>query len=303
MRAASLMILALVAGSGCTDAQLRQTTVRQSRTLTDIQYRMVLENLAELSCNPGAMPWHASVSGGAAQVADTGQGIFTAGINLFNGSGGTFSSYAPAAQFARTIVQQWTLAPITDGDTLRLLRIAYRRALGSPEMPSPDLLDDLAHDLKKIIASTEDLRTETFLFYQDRFFHDKRKFDTLTLDTDSTVGDQHFYEPGGTGGDESRQSRKTPLAREVAHEVDEIVDELQTIRPGWYGVGRKGDVPKDACHIAHHGDVYVWVCPSGVDGLTQFTLSILEMASALQPADMRSQAAGVNYSPGFDTSF
>jgi hypothetical protein len=301
MRVASIGILALaIVGTGCTEASLRHTTVRQARTLTEVQYRMVLENLAEVAANPGARPWHASISGGAAQVADTGQGLFSAGINLFNGSGGTFSSYSPAAQFARTIVEQWTLAPITEGDTLRLLRIAYRRALGSPEMPSPDLLDDLAHDLKKIVAITEDLRTETALFYEDKFVHQKHSFDALDRDTDSTVGDQPFFEPGG---DESRRARKTPLAREVAHEVNEIVEELQKIHTGWYGVGGRRDVPKDACYVAHHRDVYVWVCPSGVDGLTQFTLSILEMASALQPPEMRSQAAGVNYSPGFDTSF
>ena len=301
MRAASVGIWALVVvGAGCTDAQLRHSTVRQVRTLTDLQYRMVLENLAEVAANPGSMPWHASISGGAAQVADTGQGLFTAGINLFNGSGGTFSSYSPGAQFARTIVEQWTLAPVTEGDTLRLLRIAYRRALGSPEMPSPDLLDDLAHDLKKIVAVSEDLRTETVLFYEDRFVHQKHNFDALSLETDSTVGDQPFYEPGA---DEARLARKTPLAREVAHEVDEIVDELRKIGPGWYGVGRKHDVPKDALYVAHHEGVYVWVCPSGVEGLTRFTLSILEMASALQPPEARSQSPGVNYSPGFDTSF
>lgn len=290
----------LIIGAGCTDVQLRQSTVRQSRTLTDIQYRMVLENLAELAANPGSMPWHASVSGGAAQVADTGQGLFAAGINLFNGSGGTFTSYSPSGQLARTVVQQWSLAPVTDGDTLRLLRIAYRRALGSPEMPDPDLLDDLAHDLKRVIGATEDLRTETFLFYQDRFSRGGRKFEALTADTDSTVGDQPFYEPGA-GSDEARLERKTPLAREVAHGVDDIVEGLRGIGPGWYSVGGRRDVPRDARYVAHHGDVYVWVCPAGVEGLTRFALSILEMTSALQPSDSRSQS-GVNYSPGFDTS-
>lgn len=300
MRAAPTAMLALLlVGPGCADMQLRHSTVRQAKTLTGLQYRMVLENLAEMAANPGTMPWHVNINSGAAQVADTGQGLFTAGINLFNGSGGTFSSYSPAAQFARTIVEQWALVPVTEGDALRLLRIAYRRALGSSEMPSPDLLDDLAHDLKKVIAPTEDLRTESLLFYQDKYKQDKRSFESLARDTDSTVGGQAFYEPGA---DEARLARKTPLAREVAHEVDEIVDELRKIGPGWYGVGGKRDVPKDAVYVAHHDGVYVWVCPSGVEGLTQFTLSILEMASALQPPGAN-PAGGVNYSPGFDTSF
>ena len=298
--AAFVPILLLVAGPGCTDAQLRHTTIRQVRTLTDLQYRMALENLACLAANPGSMPWHASISGGAAQIADTGQGLFSASINVPRLARDGFTNLVPSAQVARTVVQQWTLDPITEGDTLRLLRIAYRRALGSPEMPSPDLLDDLAHDLKKIIAVTEDLRTETVLFYEGGFARQKRNPEILDSDTVSTVGDQPFLEPGPAG---SRPQRKTPLAREVAHEVNEIVEELGKIRPGWYGTGRKRDVPKDACCVAHQGDVYIWVCPSGLGGLTEFTLSILEMASALQPPQARSEAAGVNYSPGFDTSF
>ena len=301
MRPAALVpFILVIAGPGCADTQLRYTTVRQVRTLTDLQYRMVLENLAEMADNPGAMPWHASINGGAAQIADTGQGLFTVGINAHALARNNFTTITPATQVARTVVQQWTLVPVTEGDTLRLLRIAYRRALGSPEMPGGELLDDLAHDLKKIIAVTEDLRTETVLFYQDKFVHKKHNFDAVSTDTDSTVGDQPFFEPGSV---EPSLARKTPLAREVAHEVNDIIEELQKIHPGWYGCGRKHDVPKGACYVAHHGDVYVWVCPSGVDGLTQFTLSILEMASALQPPQMQPGTPGVNYSPGFDTSF
>ena len=60
---------------------------------------------------------------------------------------------------------------------LRLLRIAYRRACGSPEMPGPDLIDDLAHEIKKQIVATEDLKVESSLFYQDMFSSRKHSYD------------------------------------------------------------------------------------------------------------------------------
>ena len=298
-----LLLAAAPFASGCAGEQLRHTTANQAGTLTELQYQMVLENLATFAENPGAMPWHVNLTGGASQVTDSGQGQLGLGFNRYRIHRNSFLNVSPTLSGSRTIVQQWGHQPVTDGDQLRLLRIAYRRARGSPEMPDPDFLDDLAHDLKKVIVATEDLRSESLLFYQDASArdHHRRSFDEVDKATDSMVGDQRIME---VLADPARASRLTPLAREVAHEINDIVDELRTIRPGWYGVGRKRDVPRDARHVAHRGDVYVWVCPAGVEGLTRFTLSILEMASALQPPQAANPGGpGINYSPGFDTSF
>ena len=46
---------------------------------------------------------------------------------------------------------------------------------------------------------------------------------------------------------------------------------------GWFRVGGKKDVPRDACYVGHHGDCYVWVMPEGVGGLTRFTLLVLSI--------------------------
>ena len=56
---------------------------------------------------------------------------------------------------------------------------------------------------------------------------------------------------------------------------------LEAVRPGWYGAGRFKDVPHGACHVAHYGDSYVWVTPEGREGLTAFTLAILDIATTL----------------------
>jgi hypothetical protein len=49
--------------------------------------------------------------------------------------------------------------------------------------------------------------------------------------------------------------------------------------PGWYGVGTKKDIPKDACHVGHHCGTYVWVTAAGMDSLTKVTLGILDIAT------------------------
>lgn len=60
-------------------------------------------------------------------------------------------------------------------------------------------------------------------------------------------------------------------------------DRLDALRPGWYGAGRWKDVPHCACRVGHYGDCYVWVTPEGMDGLTRFTLAILDIATTLAP--------------------
>jgi len=48
---------------------------------------------------------------------------------------------------------------------------------------------------------------------------------------------------------------------------------------GWFHVGCKQDVPPNACYVGHHCDTYVWVLPEDLDGLTRFTITVLDIAT------------------------
>jgi hypothetical protein len=48
---------------------------------------------------------------------------------------------------------------------------------------------------------------------------------------------------------------------------------------GWYGVGRKKDVPKSACYVGCHCSTYVWVLPGGMNDLATFTMGALDLAT------------------------
>jgi hypothetical protein len=50
--------------------------------------------------------------------------------------------------------------------------------------------------------------------------------------------------------------------------------------PGWYGVGCKKDVPKEACFVGHCGNTFVWVLPDNTEHLANFTLAILDIVTA-----------------------
>ena len=67
---------------------------------------------------------------------------------------------------------------------------------------------------------------------------------------------------------------------------------------GWYGVGGKKDVPKDACYVGRHGDCYVWVNPDGREALSEFTLTVMKLASLIKETQTLISPGSVKFSPG-----
>ncbi|QDV35833.1 hypothetical protein [Tautonia plasticadhaerens] len=70
-------------------------------------------------------------------------------------------------------------------------------------------------------------------------------------------------------GDFDPETRSDALSMDIAFEGE--------IPRGWFRIGTKKDVPKDACYVGRHGDTYAWVTPDGVGGLTRFTLLVLSI--------------------------
>jgi hypothetical protein len=93
--------------------------------------------------------------------------------------------------------------------------------------------------------------------------------------------------------------QKTPLAREVAHEVNEVVDDLRSVPTGWFGVGKKHDVPKNACYVTKEGHTYVWVMPEHRADLGKFVLIVMDLSNAIQEPESLNIQGGLNFSPGF----
>ena len=284
MRFACLLLAAAVCGAaGCTSRHLRQRTISQGSTLPDLQYQQVLNNLAQCAANPAALPWHINLKEGTSQVTDSGSG--GALVDL-----GPPASTQPQLFGSRTVVAQWGMAPVTDATELRLLRIAYRRANGFPDVPSPEFLDELAHELKDQFASNADLRNESELFYgfHAKASRDARELDSRIVTTNDDTVCGSAAPPGG----------RSPLARNVCRKVESIQRDLAQIQPGWVHVGRRRDVPKDACYVGRSGDCYVWVGPDGREQLTEFTLTVLKLSSLIKETQSLISPGSVKFSPG-----
>lgn len=56
---------------------------------------------------------------------------------------------------------------------------------------------------------------------------------------------------------------------------------------GWFQAGCEKDVPKTACYVGRYCDTWVWVTPEGVEGLTRFTMTIIDLATGKPHAPMK----------------
>lgn len=275
------MALILASLTGCTSTRLRQRTVHQAATLPDLQYHQVLNNLARFAANPSALPWHMNLREGTTQITDGISG--GAAVDL-----GPPTNTLPQLFGSRTVVAQWGLTPVIDPTELKLLRIAYRRAFGFAEMPDRDLRADLARTLKGQIPLDTDLRDETEIFFEYQFRgHDEYP----QLDQSVITTNDEFPWTGP-------EARRSPLAREVDRQMATRHGELARIGPGWFHVGRRQEVPRDACYVGHEGPIYVWVCPEGREALTQFTLTALKFGSLVKETQTLVSPGSVKFSPG-----
>ncbi len=278
-----IVTIGLAALTGCTTGRLRQRTVNQGSTLPELQYQQVLNNLAQFATNPSALPWHVNLHEGTTQITDSISG--GAAIDI-----GPPVTWFPQLLGSRTAVAQWGVAPVINVSELRLLRIAYRRAHGAPEMPSPEFLDELAHELKDQFLSNADLRNESELFYefQGSASRSSKELDAriITTNDDTVCGDAEMMDD------------RSPLARNVCRKIRTLQNDLAMIQSGWFRVGRKRDVPKDACYVGNCGSCYVWVGSEGRDQLTEFTLTVLKIASLIKETQTMINPGSVKFSPG-----
>ena len=118
------VLLGIAFSSGCTHTALRDNTLAMSETLTELQYRIVLNNLAMLVSRPGSLPWHTKFDEGTIQVTDR--------ARSFLDLPGLATVLDPGVELRarHTITGQWRIVPVTNPEELIDLQAVYRLALG-----------------------------------------------------------------------------------------------------------------------------------------------------------------------------
>lgn len=117
-------VLAGLLAGGCRHTALRGDTLAMASTISDLQYRLVLDNLAMLGSDPDLLPWHVKLDDGIVQVED--EGRLALDISPLAADLDPLS----AAFGERRQTQRWGLVPVTNPEELRDLQALYRQAMG-----------------------------------------------------------------------------------------------------------------------------------------------------------------------------
>jgi hypothetical protein len=162
MKCARLLLILPFLLTGCTTTKLRTSTVSQAGSLAELQYQQVLNNLAMFCSNPDIMPSLVNLKDGSAQIADVGSASYLGDWHRAFGS-------HPTVLGSRTVVEQWSVSPVTDDNELELLQLAYKRAVGIDRSLQDhiDLANDIAHELVKQLPEVDDYRGSMAYQYED----------------------------------------------------------------------------------------------------------------------------------------
>ena len=138
---------------GCQSLQLENHTMRQAKTLTDLQYRQVLDNLAMFSVNPGSLPFFSAAGTGQTNVSQAATANFTPSVDLLLNPAKTLyryyaDKYGYGVSGTQTNLEQWTTASVLNPDELKLMQCVYQKVLGF-QPPSPDTCDQRLMDFFK----------------------------------------------------------------------------------------------------------------------------------------------------------
>jgi hypothetical protein len=142
--------------------------------------------------------------------------------------------------------------------------------------------------ISQVSATARRYNPVLFHEFQSRSSHNSKELDAHIITTnDDNVCD-----------DPEPLRDRSPLARNVCRKVRMIQNDLAMIQPGWFHVGRKRDVPKDACYVGKCGNTYVWVGLEGRDQLTELTLTVLKIAALIKETQSLINPGSVKFSPG-----
>jgi hypothetical protein len=209
--------------------------------------------------------------------------------------------------------------------------------LGQSQFLTEDEANDIGHDLSQQIGTNADISTDTdTLRALIATVHERQTSDSVTdalpmvpigatekptraghvrdafvelQDKIRNTLDDKFLEddpdhPGSFRIINAKLEASTGLTKETARRVNDAQQALQKIAAldsGWYHVGARRDVPKDACYVGHYrgcgGECYVWVCPDGRKSLAELTLNVLKLATVFQDTQVVTAPSGIQFSP------
>ncbi|OAI41502.1 hypothetical protein AYO40_00265 [Planctomycetaceae bacterium SCGC AG-212-D15] len=303
--------------SGCEAAQLRNKTVRQAATLSDLQYKQVLDNLAMFQADPGAMPFYLLTPAGVTTIQQT---VTPSGsINwdyTFIGTLGRFAQHADKKSLALMLNQQdigtWNTIPTYFPENLKVMQCAYRKAIGHVNPDDEVFLQAFFFPSKTVVThgpTGTHIETTTPTSYSvvniplaPEQLPAPKTSEPPKPPTDDAKDGKRSDAPNDPKKDDKKPQPapfpETPAKpnQTTTGQGDVIAQALKAqeysaLEPGWFHAGRLCDVPFKACYVGRYKRTYVWVMPGEVEHLTNFALAILDIATSAPEVSINKPAA------------
>ncbi len=253
----SLLIVGLI-GGGCTHRQLAKSTSMTAGSVMETEYRIVLMNLALFSCHPDALPCHVRIKDGVVQINDEVGWGSAGGFTMFNGTDFGIDQFGPAA--SRQVTEQWGTDAVSDPVDLKTLQDMYRVAMGLAPLPDSHAIQYIKQQPESVDSSGSGSDSDSpSLASRDQA---SRIVQIRVTSSDNSETDG---ESGSSSSESGSKSDSIPLEI-LLRDVPE---------PGWFCIGSRKEVPKNAAYVSRYGNRYAWVMPEGVPYLAQLTLAIL----------------------------
>jgi hypothetical protein len=284
----------ILLSSGCMTTQLRNRMNEQASTIPDVYYQQVLNNLAMIVAESTRMPYFSDPQTSLVNITRTANVSYGINWDLITtaptGVLTLFDRYLLDKQTAtltggQTDRGQWAALTSNDPDKLFTMRAVYRTAAGTATDEDEKILaafyyrhfqitDEVLQKLRERYPEVHQAIGRKLIKLKDMEFLTVESFEVRLAQTDVL------------GPDDAVRYRRPvlTLARMESEPTEFISDEdthhllyLPAVKPGWFAVGGKRDVPKHACYVGCYCNTYVWVPPENLEMLTRFTLAILDI--------------------------
>ena len=280
-----LLVTILASATGCEAFQLRNRTVRQASTMTDLNYEQVLDNLAMFVSNPDSLPYFSLAPSGVTTIQQTYTPMGSLNWDYaFFGMVGAFKNHLDKKSLSLTANQQnietWNTITSYYPESLKVMQCAYQKAVGREPCECEGYLTSFFFPPAPTTVPKGPKMTEP----------------------DSGAGSSGASGKNETGAENQGIDLRLSVIKSASAESIAVADtkppakkpdlippseralkaeEYQSIHPGWFCAGKITDVPwKQARYVGHYGSTYVWVTDEGVANLSRFTLAILDIVTS-----------------------
>src|ERR1019366_2365739 len=258
-------------------------------------YQVVLNNLAMIAAYPERMPYFSDPQTAQTSIARNANVAYGINLDLItsaptNALGFFFGKTLVDKQTAtltggQTDLGLWASVTANDPDKLFSMRAVYRKTNGTATSEDEAILKEFYYRHFQISGDTLTLLREKHPEVYKVIGEKLRKLKGIK-DLNVESFERRLASEDILGKDDAERYRLEILKyARMESEPSEFVSDFDThhllyisaLKPGWFGVGKKRDVPKHACYVGRYCNTYVWVPPENLELLTRLTMAILDI--------------------------